>query len=95
MKVDLAQTPQVRLHTPQQQKSNASFDAVVRQLAGKEDYHSQIVQLEQAMLAGRSLKPNELLMHQIRAQQFHLKVELASKAAESLLTTVRKLQSPQ
>jgi len=44
--------------------------------------------------SGHNFVPRELLLYQIKASQLHLQVELVSKAAESMLATVRKFQNP-
>lgn len=41
----------------------------------------------------KNIAPKDLLLLQIKASSYHLRVELVSKAAESLLATVRKFQN--
>jgi hypothetical protein len=42
-----------------------------------------------------NIPSNKLLSYQIKANQFHLQVEMLSKVAESALATARKLQQNQ
>jgi len=55
--------------------------------------HTQLVQLQHKVAGGAPFTPRDLLLYQIRAGQLHLQVELVSKAAESMLATVRKFQN--
>ncbi|MCB0338506.1 MAG: hypothetical protein KDD53_02830 [Bdellovibrionales bacterium] len=48
--------------------------------------------VRQAIVDGKMLNSRDLLLYQIRASNFHLRVEMASKVAESFSATVRKLQ---
>lgn len=73
-------------------------------LAGKVDPKGQQVaiptdpframnQLSQRVLKGEHIGSKELLLYQIRAGQFGMRVELTSKVAESVSASVRKLQN--
>lgn len=72
-----------------------AFDKIKKELNGSEDFYTQIRSMERDLASGKELSSKEILLHQIRAQHFHLRVELVSKVAESALATVRKFQNPQ
>ena len=80
-----------------------SFDEVARSLSSKvtteklqNDSVFQQVQAVQSNIAAGKLVPyQELLLYQVRMGQLGLRVELLSKVAESVSSTVRKLQSGQ
>lgn len=55
--------------------------------------HEEILQFQNRALQGEGLSPRELLLYQVKAGEFNMRVELVSKAAESLLGTVKKLQN--
>lgn len=59
------------------------------------DLHQQLVSLQRVVLSGRSIAPQDLLMYQITASQLNLRVEMASKLGESLLSTLRRFQNQQ
>ncbi|NLF24907.1 MAG: hypothetical protein GX589_04520 [Deltaproteobacteria bacterium] len=73
------------------QKTKESLSTLVWPSA---NLHQQIVQLQHRVASGHNFVPRELLLYQIKASQLHLQVELVSKAAESMLATVRKFQNP-
>lgn len=52
-----------------------------------------MLKTEDLMNPGNNFSPKELLLLQVKASSYHLRVELVSKAAESLLATVRKFQN--
>ncbi len=56
---------------------------------------SDIDKIQTQISKGIKFKPEQLLSYQIRAGRLHLKVELASKVAESASGTARRLQSSQ
>jgi hypothetical protein len=47
------------------------------------------------ILNGKALSPQELLGYQMVAHRFSLSMEVASKVADGVAQSVRKLQSPQ
>jgi hypothetical protein len=53
------------------------------------------VSMSQRILAGQSLSLPQMLAFQSQAHQINLRVELCAKAADGLLTSVRKLQQQQ
>lgn len=65
------------------------------QAAGKPDFHQDLVQMQKDVMSGKELSMRDLFRYQIKAGQFHLRVELLSKAAEGMLASVRKFQSGQ
>lgn len=66
-----------------------------RQAGAGGDFHTELQGLYQRIERGRMPGTQELLLYQIRAGEFHLKVELAAKAAETLLSAARRFQNPQ
>lgn len=60
----------------------------------KTDFHKELVKLQQDLASGKKIPPRDLLLYQIKAGQFHLRVELISKSAETVLAAVRKFQNP-
>lgn len=48
--------------------------------------------VENAISQSNKLSPSELLGYQLKASNYHIRVELVSKVAESVLGTVRKFQ---
>lgn len=59
------------------------------------DFHAELQGLYQRMEAGQKLQPQELLVYQIKAGEYHLKVELVSKAGEAVQGTLRRFQNGQ
>ncbi|MCO6430205.1 MAG: hypothetical protein J5J00_05040 [Deltaproteobacteria bacterium] len=59
------------------------------------DSFSEIAQVQQRILSGQKLTPQELIIYQVRAGEYNLRVELVSKIAESVMATMRKFQSSQ
>jgi len=55
--------------------------------------HKELKAIQEKALEGGAFQARELLLYQIKAGEFNLRVELVSKVAESLLGTLRKLQS--
>lgn len=49
--------------------------------------------LQQRALSGVALTPSELLGYQVMAHRFGLSIEMATKIADGISTSVRKLQS--
>jgi hypothetical protein len=56
---------------------------------------TEVAAIQKRILDGKKLSTQELLVYQIKANQFGLHVELVSKVAESSLSTLKRLQSPQ
>ena len=59
------------------------------------DLHADIMKIQNQLVSGKSLKPQEMLLYQMKVGQFGIRVEFVSKIAESALSTARKLQNPQ
>lgn len=72
-------------------KGGVSFNEVLKGL--KSDPHTELIKLREGLLAGKAFTPQELLRYQIVAGNFGLRVELVSKVADGLLTTVKRLQN--
>ena len=51
--------------------------------------------LSTQILTGKALSPQELLGYQMMAHKFSLSMEVATKVADGVAQSVRKLQSPQ
>ncbi len=64
----------------------------VSQGGGQDNIHADLVKLSYAIHSGKNISARELLFYQIRAGQFGLQVEMASKLGESLSSTIRKLE---
>lgn len=71
-----------------------SFQEIKEALGGK-DLFSEIRTLQQNLLNGKGLTARELIFYQIKAGQFNLRVELFSKVAEGLVSTIKKFQNQQ
>jgi len=70
------------------------FEGLINGL-GKTDFHKEMATLQHSLKGGKHLAPRELLLYQIKAGQFGLRVELVSKLAESAVSTLRKFQGNQ
>lgn len=46
-------------------------------------------------IAQQNFSPQELILYQIQASNYHLRIEMISKGTESLLQTFRKVQANQ
>lgn len=64
-------------------------------LFGGRGAFEELQQIGQKLTANHSFSPRELLLYQIKASDYHLRVELVAKTAESMLGTVRKFQNSQ
>jgi len=73
------------------------FKDVVQKLENKQapDMHKEIINLQKGLMEGREFSARELLVYQIKASQYHMRVELVTKLAESALATTKKFQSGQ
>ena len=69
-----------------------SFEGVLKESKNSDPY-TELLKLREGLAAGKTFTPHELLRYQITASNFGLRVELVSKLADGLLTTVKKLQS--
>lgn len=77
-----------------------SFSAVMESRRSSESLlatglHSELAAFTSKALSGAKIPPQELIAFQIRAGEFGMRVEMASKIADSLLHTLRKLQQTQ
>lgn len=63
-------------------------------IVGEQAFHDLMVMRQRAMSA-KEISPKDLILYQIKSSEFGLGVELLSKVAESVSTTVRKFQSNQ
>ena len=64
-------------------------------LSGTVDLNKELSELRGELLSKKKFAPAELLQYQILSSRFHLRVELVTKASESMLATFRRLQNPQ
>lgn len=63
--------------------------------SGGMSLHSELSAFSDKILSGKAVPLADLMVYQIRAGQFGMRVELFSKLADSMLATMRKLQQPQ
>ena len=54
---------------------------------------SDVKKIGQKLVKGSNIKPTELLHYQMRMNETHLKVEMASKLTESVSGTLKRLQN--
>ena len=73
-----------------EQVLQAKLDGLSQLLGGDAN---QLQKIEAGIMRGQKLSAPELLVYQIKAGQFGLRVELVSKLAESLAGSWRRLQS--
>ncbi len=59
------------------------------------DMNQTILDMYQKIQSGQKVAPTEVFVCQVKANSYFLKVELASKAAESASGTLKKLQTAQ
>ena len=59
------------------------------------DIYSEIQNMQKNLLNGKEFSGKDLIMYQIKAGQFNLRVELLSKVAEGMISSFRKFQNPQ
>ena len=57
--------------------------------------HAEIVAFEQRIQGGPALSAQDLILYQIKAGRFGLGVEMVSKLAEGMMSTVRRFQQGQ
>jgi len=86
-------TPQAT--QPTSTSGGRSFKDVVQKLENGPDMHKEIINLQKGLMEGREFSPRELLVYQIKASQYHMRVELVTKLAESALATTKKFQTGQ
>lgn len=82
---------QMQLQTPTKPSGGKDFKEVMN----KVDLHSELQQMQKDLISGKSFAPHELIHYQVKANQFHLRVEMLSKASEGILAGVRKFQQGQ
>lgn len=79
-----------------------SFNQIMQELSGaggkrtdlwSNSLHKELVNFQQMVQSGKHLSPQQLLVYQIKAGQFGIRVELISKVAESVNATTRRFQS--
>lgn len=78
--------------------SKLKDDLLKLENAGKSpgpDLHQELLNMQRRFLSGAALTPQELISYQIKANQFGMRIELASKISESAVATIRRLQNPQ
>ena len=86
---------------PAQAVGGKSFKEFLTELAGNKnltgglDMQADMNKIQTALAEGKSLPTTDLLFYQIKAGQFGLRVELLSKFAEAMSSTVKKFQSGQ
>jgi hypothetical protein len=73
--------------------SGKEFKEVLEGLKGKGDPFLEIQKMSHDLLTKKDPSAQELILYQIKAQQFGLRVELVSKVAESAGNTFKKLQN--
>lgn len=91
------------LHIPKAaaSKDTADFQSIIDKIRTgitevvSSNMQQQLNTIQQSLLNAKSITPRDLLRYQIASQQIGLRLELISKAADSALTTVRKLQNNQ
>jgi len=84
-------------------KEGPSFSSVLESCRNRsalesltgDSLHKELLHFKEQILSGKTFSPKELLVYQIRASEFNLRVELLAKIADALLATTRKLQSGQ
>ena len=95
--VHLPGTKPTNPHSGPAQGFKELFDKIAAAPSSKDPFsnslHKELGALQQKALGGGAFDARELLLYQIKAGQFNMRVELVSKVAESLLGTLRKLQS--
>ncbi len=69
------------------------FKEVLEGLKSKGDPFQEIQKMSSDLLTKKDPSPQELILYQIKSQQFGLRVELVSKVAESAASTFKKLQN--
>jgi hypothetical protein len=55
--------------------------------------HNELAHIRGRALEGKSVDARELLLYQVKAGEFNVRVELLSKVADSFLSTIKKLQA--
>ena len=72
-----------------------NFKEVMQQAKTPVDMNKTIIDMYQKIQSGQQVSPSEVFVCQVKANGYFLKVELASKAAESASGTFKKLQNAQ
>ncbi len=76
--------------------NKVKFDSLMDKLRVKGgDLHAEMVQFRDKIVQGKEFNHQELLYYQVRAGEFGMKVELYSKLAESLSSTLKRFQQGQ
>lgn len=70
-------------------------DLMEKLRGGSGDAHAELVGFRDKILSGKQFSHQELLYFQVRAGELGMKVELCSKLAESLSSTLKKFQQSQ
>ncbi len=78
----------------QAQDSKVSFKDVMNRVDGGTlgKLQQELNTFTQGVMNGKVFSPKDLIVYQIKAGQFGLGVELVSKLAESVSSTVKKLE---
>lgn len=59
------------------------------------DAFAEIQAMQKSIMSAKELSGKDLILYQIKAGQFNLRVEMLSKVAEGVVGTFRKFQNPQ
>ncbi len=89
-----------QLAAPEKAQALSFADVLAEKLSGLESMvglrsYADLAALRRKVLTAKSVSPGDLILYQVKASEFGLGVELVSKVAESMATTVRKFQSNQ
>lgn len=84
---------------PAQPAAGPSFAQILegagKVIDGGAGLHGDILAFEQRIRGGESLSTGDLILYQIKAGRFGLGVELVSRMAEGVMSTIRKFQQGQ
>jgi len=88
--------------SPVSQKSQSESPGFKEVLSGLREMldkssglNKSLVDFQNSVVEGRAVSAKEILAYQVRASQFGIQVELLSRAVESGLSLLRKLQQTQ
>lgn len=72
-----------------------TFQSYLNELQAEPRAGQLLSSLKGTLAKGQRLQPAELLLYQIKAGEYRLRVEIAAKAADAVLGTVRRFQNNQ